>query len=74
MRAPTVGRWVGGHGEGFPVFGIERVEALGDVARQLHVLPLVVADRDDVGLVQENVGRHEHGILEQAVADGFLGL
>ena len=38
-----------------------RVEALGDVARKLEVLPLVVADRDDVGLVEEDVAGHQHG-------------
>ena len=61
-----------GHGEGLAVFGIERVEALGDVAGQFHVLLLVVADWDDVCLVEKNIGRHEDGILQQPVADGFL--
>ena len=48
--------------EGLPETG---VEALGDVARKLDVLALVVPDRDDVGLVQEDVARHEHGVREQ---------
>ena len=45
------------------------VEALGDVARELEVLPLVVADRDDVGLVEEDVARHQHRVGEEAGGD-----
>ena len=46
-----------------------RVEALGDVARELEVLALVVADRDDVGLVEEDVARHQHRVREEAGGD-----
>ena len=37
---------------------VARVEALGDVPRQLEVLTLVVSDRDDVGLVEKDVAGH----------------
>ena len=43
-----------------------RVEAHRDVARQLEVLALVVADRHLVGPVQQDVGRHQHRVVEQA--------
>ena len=69
MRAPTAGKAGGGHYEGIAV---ERVEALGDVAGELEVLRLIFADGDGGGLVEQNVGGHEAGILKQAVADGFL--
>jgi len=42
-----------------------RVEALRDIARELDVLTLVVADRDDVGLVEQDVTRHEDGVREE---------
>ena len=58
-----------GHDEGLAE---ARVEALGDVARELEVLALVVADRDDVGLVQQDVARHQHRVGEQAGADELL--
>jgi len=48
------------------------VEPLGDVPRELEVLPLVVPDRNDVGLVQQDVARHEHGVREQAGGDEVL--
>ena len=51
---------------------VERIEALRDVARQLQVLRLVLAHRHDAGLVEQNIGRHQHGVLQQAVADRFL--
>jgi hypothetical protein len=41
---------------------------VGEVAGQLDVLLLVVADRHDVGLVQQDVGGHEHRVGEQAHA------
>ena len=50
-----------GHHEGVAV---ERVEALGDVAGQLEVLRLVLADGHDAGLVEQDVGGHQHGILQ----------
>ena len=37
------------------------VELLGDVARQLQMLLLVVADRHMRGAVDEDVGRHQVG-------------
>mmetsp|Transcript_14434 Transcript_14434/g.57521 ORF Transcript_14434/g.57521 Transcript_14434/m.57521 type:complete len:432 (+) Transcript_14434:1001-2296(+) len=45
------------------------VEAARDVARQLQVLALVLADGHEPGLVQQDVGRHEHGVVEEADAD-----
>ncbi len=48
------------------------VEAAGDVAGELEVLGLVLADRDLVGVVQEDVGRHEDRVVEQAGADRLL--
>ena len=41
------------------------VEALGDVARKLDVLALVVADGDDVGAVEEDVRGHEDRVVEK---------
>ncbi|MBG9885107.1 hypothetical protein ABE10_00605, partial [Bacillus toyonensis] len=38
----------------------------GEVAGQLDVLLLVVADRNDLRLVQQDVGGHQHGVGEQA--------
>src|SRR5579859_2099468 len=60
-----------------PVGELERlsetlVEARGDVAGQLEVLALVVADRNEVGLVQEDVAGHQHRVREQARRDELL--
>ena len=57
------------HRERLPVAA---VEALGDVAGQLDVLPLVVADRDDVGLVEQDVAGHQHGVREEPGRDELL--
>ena len=46
-----------------------RVEALGDVACELEVLPLVVTDRDDVGLVEQDVAGHQHRVREEPGRD-----
>ena len=46
-----------------------RVEALGDVAHQLDVLALVVADRDLVGAVGEHVGGLQDRVEEEAGGD-----
>ena len=51
-----------GHDEGLAV---AVVEPDGQVPGQLEVLALVVADRDPLGVVEEDVGRHEHRIGEQ---------
>ncbi len=71
MRAPPTGRRYGGlgHGEGIAVPG---VPALGQVPGQLQVLALVVADRYEVGVVEEDVGRHEDRVGEEAEPGGLL--
>ena len=45
------------------------VEAVGDVAHQLDVLALVIADRHLVGAVGEHVGGLEHRVEEEARGD-----
>ena len=39
------------------------VELLRDVARQLEMLLLVVADGNVSGEIEQDVGRHQHGII-----------
>lgn len=51
-----------------------RVEALRDVARELQVLALVVADRHQIGLVEQDVARHQHRVGEQAGRHEVLAL
>jgi hypothetical protein len=41
------------------------IETLREVTRELEMLPLVLADRDDVRLVQQDVARHQDRIREQ---------
>ena len=53
IRAPTCGNPRLGHDQRLAEAG---VEALGDVAHQLDVLALVLADRHLVGAVGEHVG------------------
>ena len=71
MRAPTGGMArLGDH---------ERVaeavvEPDGDVARELEVLALVVAHGDPLGVVGEDVGGHEHRVVEQPDAHRLLAL
>ncbi len=48
------------------------VEADRDVARELEVLALVVAHGDAIGVVSEDVGRHQHRVVEQADAHRLL--
>jgi hypothetical protein len=45
-----------------------------NVARELEVLPLVVADRDEVGLVEEDVAGHEDRVGEEPGRDELLPL
>ena len=52
-------------------FGEIVVELLGDVAGQFEMLLLVLADRHMGRLVQQDVGRHQRGIGEQARARTF---
>ena len=46
------------------------IELDGDVTGHFHVLLLVLAHRDDVGIVEQNVSRHEHGIGKETVIHG----
>ena len=63
MRAPTGGIvGLGDHERG----AVPVVESGRDVTRELEVLTLVVADGHEVGVVGEDVGRHEHRVVEQA--------
>ena len=63
IRAPTSGMRCSGTTSDLAEAG---VEALRDVAHQLDVLALVVADRDLVGAVGEHVGGLQHRVEEQA--------
>ena len=70
---PGLGDEPGGHGEGLPEAVVEPGR---EVAGQLEVLALVVTDRHLVGLVDEDVGGHEHRVGEQPdrAAVGALAL
>ena len=71
MRAPTGGIAASGTTK----VGAEAVvEADRDVAGELEVLALVVADGDALGVVGEDVGRHEHRVVEQPDAHRLLAL
>ena len=71
MRAPTGGNVAFGHDERVA----ERVvEADRDVAGELDVLALVVADGHLVGVVEEDVGGHQHRVVEQADGHRLLAL
>ena len=50
------------------------VEATGGLARELEVLHLVLADGHDRGLVEEDVGAHEHRVGEEPGRDEVLAL
>ena len=69
IRAPSSGYTPSGTLKRLPE---APVEALGDVPRELEVLALVVADRDDVGLVEQDVAGHEHGVVEEPGRDEVL--
>ena len=43
------------------------IEFDGDVTRDFHVLLLVPPDRHDVGIVKQDVRRHQHGVGKDAV-------
>jgi len=62
IRPPISGYWALGHAERLsePV-----VEALGDVTRELEMLPLVVSDRNEIGLVEQDVARHQDWVGEE---------
>jgi len=62
IRPPISGELALGHAERLAE---AVVEALRDVARELEVLALVVADRHEIGLVEQDVAGHQHGIGEE---------
>ena len=43
------------------------VEAPRDISRELEVLALVLAHWDEVGLVEQDVRRHQHRVSEESV-------
>ena len=53
---------------------VARVEPDRDVAGELDVLALIVAHRHAVGVVEEDVGRHQGRVGEQARGDELAGL
>ena len=42
------------------------VEALGNIARQFEMLTLIVPHRDLMGLIEQDIGRHQDGVVEQS--------
>ena len=69
IRPPTSGNCPSRHAERLAV---AVVEALGDVAGELEVLALVVADRHEIGLVEQDVARHQHRVREQPGRDELV--
>jgi hypothetical protein len=63
----------GRHGEDVAALGID---ALSEVAAEFDVLPLILADRNEVGVVEEDVRRLQDGVGEDPGIDAFppLGL
>ena len=57
--APTGGMYGVGHLERLAKIAIE---SLGKIAGQFEMLLLVLADRDEIGLVEQNVRGHQHRI------------
>ena len=55
-----------GHGENIAV---NAVEALGNVPGQLQMLLLIRADGHQIGLIEQNIRRHQHGVIKQARVD-----
>lgn len=48
------------------------VETLGEAAGEFEMLELVFADRDVDGVVEEDVGGHEDGVVENADVDAIF--
>ncbi len=53
---------------------VEMVEAAGDLAGDFQMRQLVLADRHAGGLVEDDVGRHQHRVAEEAEGGKILGL
>ncbi len=64
--AGTIGADQGGGGFEDGGFGFAKlmVDAIGDVAGEFDMLLLVFANGDFVGIVEENIGGHEDGVVE----------
>jgi hypothetical protein len=56
-----------GLGEHKDVVAVDRVKGPGDVTGDLEVLFLVLAHRHEIALDDQNVGRHQHRVGEEAV-------
>jgi len=65
VHHPRAHRRDGGLGDDERV-AVAMVEADGEVARQLEVLALVVTHGHAIGVVEQDVGRHQRGIGQQA--------
>ena len=49
--------------------GIDRVEACRNIAAKLNVLLLIDTNGNNVGLIEQNISRHKHGISEKTCVD-----
>lgn len=54
------------HLEYIPVYA---VEPLRDISCQLQVLSLVLSNRNQIRLIQQNIRRHQRGIGKQSCVD-----
>ena len=59
---------------GKEALAVAGVPAARDLAHQLEVLHLVLAHRNETGLVEQHVGRLEDGVVEQSRCDALLAL
>ena len=50
----------------FKRFAISGIKFCRGLARVLDVLALVLAHRHDIGVVQQNIRRHQHGVIKKA--------
>ena len=61
-------------GRNFKYIAIDAVKPLGNIPADLHVLLLVLAHRDKIGLVKEDISRHKGRVGEQTGVDIVLVL
>ena len=55
------------------LLGVTLVETAGDGARDFHVRQVVLADRHDIGLAEEDVARLMHRVGEQQTGQRVAG-